>query len=86
MVYKKIGQHKIIVSYTFCKLSLYTVITYTNMVFQRQVIPHTIKTYAKSSFDNINASKLDMNIFISSSELTCHDGYIVCFVDETWET
>ena len=58
LVYNTIGQHKIIVSYTFCKLSLYTIITYTNMVFQGQVIQHTIKTSLTSLFDR----KLKVNL------------------------
>ena len=52
LVYNTIGQHIIIVSYTFCKLSIYTIIPYANMVFQGQVITHTIKTYVTSLFDN----------------------------------
>ena len=51
LVYNKIGQHKIIVSYNFCKLYLYTVIISDNMVFQGQVNQHTIKTSIASLFD-----------------------------------
>ena len=50
LAYYTTGQHKIIVSYTFYKSSLYTVILSANMVFQEQVIPHTIKTYVPSYF------------------------------------
>ena len=52
LVYNTIGQHKNICFYAFSKLSIYTVIPYANMVFQGQVIMHTIKNYVKYPFDN----------------------------------
>ena len=63
LVYNTIGQHKIIVLYTFCKLSLYAGILSVNMVFQRQVIPHTINTSVISSFDK----KMQINLIWTHS-------------------
>ena len=58
LAYNTIGQHKIIESYVFYKSSLYTVILSANMVFQGQVIPHTINTSIISSF----AKKMQVNL------------------------
>ena len=57
-MYNTIGQHKIIVSYTFCKLSIYTVNISDSMVFQGYLITYTMKTSVTSYFSNKTQVKL----------------------------